>query len=76
MSSQIWGIGRNGDVVADPVKDRVMTPWTHVVLHGLIWLHASHVDDPEASVPQSHGYPRNAHASRPIAASTAATTNT
>ena len=75
MSSQIRGIGGYRHVVADPAEDLVMAAWAHVDLRRLVRLDAPDFDDPEPTVPQSHRYPSNAHASRPMMASTATATN-
>lgn len=76
VPSQVGRIGRHCDVVADTDSNPVVTARADVGLGCLVGLYSSHLDGPEASIPQAHRYPSNAHTSRPMAASTAATTNT
>jgi hypothetical protein len=73
---QIGRIAGNGNVVSGAGGDSLVASWAHVRLGRLIGLHAAHLDRSETAIPQAHGQPNNAQASRATTAAIAATTKT
>ena len=74
VAAQVRRVCRHRHIVPGAAEDLVVAARAHVGLRGLVRLYSSHLDGPEASVPQSHCYPSNAHASSAITARTAAAT--
>jgi len=79
VAAKIGGIARHGHHVSEAGRYVAVAPRADVGLHGLIGLHAAHLNRPVEPVPDADGsllHARNAHATSAMVATTAATTNT
>ena len=82
MSTQVRGVARNCDEVAESWGNIAIAARAEVCLRGLIWLNSTHLDRPIKTVPDAsgalwgHDQPSRAQATKASAAAIAAATNT